>query len=270
MALINASNNCASLRDSCLSRETLEQYLSIKANNHNYFKLYTTIERLTDIVTSRQLLLSDGDCWNDLCDKEQLNRANYRRQYFAKCFSFSVSENVAMWMLYGGLRKGGAILNLCRSDMRRMVEARKIDLYEISENNEYKYVQALNDSESEIWLTDVLYFGDDAKGQMTIKRSDERVKLEDRTILTQSGEDGDVRPYFKKIYPWGFENEVRLVVSIPKEMLEVGKRYGVKMHMEIDSERLKESIILSEKQQQFPDYRVSNLRYQMNSDYLSS
>lgn len=117
-----------SLRDCYGDLECLEAYLSTKATNHNSYKHYTRLSTAQKIIESGKLLLTDGSGWNDRCDSEQLNRAAYDKKYFATCFSFSISESVAMWMLYGGTHGDGAMLNLLPKDMSQIMKAKEVDL----------------------------------------------------------------------------------------------------------------------------------------------
>ena len=76
-------------------------YLSHKAASHNYYKYYAPKHYIDTILREEAVFLSDGENWNDVCDRERLNNDN-RYKRFALCLSYSRSENVAMWMLYAG------------------------------------------------------------------------------------------------------------------------------------------------------------------------
>lgn len=88
------------------TKEEYVKHLREKGKNHTNYKIYSYGTRITDIIDETTLYLSDGQRWNDRIDRDNFCRKDQPRR-FARCFSFSKSENVAMWMLYGGMKKMG-------------------------------------------------------------------------------------------------------------------------------------------------------------------
>lgn len=263
MSKKNVNNKLKKIISAGANREVLERYLSEKGKRHNCFKHYTTMNSIRRIIDERKIILTDGNSWNDLCDSSQLNLPSYHKKYFATCFSFSVSESVPMWMLYGGLRNNGAMLNFGRSTLERTVANKEISLYKKREDGEWQYIKELRSSDVEMWLTDVLYYKEE-KGETIVKRSDERAELKEPNILDQSGEYRQARPYFKKEYPWRYENEVRLVVSVPRAMLGDEQRCALKVSLACNSSELENCITVFEYQSDFPNYKISPLKFKMN------
>lgn len=183
----------------------LIQYLKDKGANHNNYKYYSTIEKVERLIEEQVIYLTRGDGWNDL--KDDMGFSGSRKGYvrFGKCFSFSRSENVAMWMLYGGTKKEGAMLDLTKSQAATILNTDDFELGYFDKG--FEYVKRLaKTGNCSLFFTDILYC-DESDGSCTVKRSDERVdgleKLpEGDGLLTKS-------------YPWSYENEVRLVFEAP-------------------------------------------------------
>ena len=61
------------LKNSCSSANDLNRYLSAKAQNHTYYKTYTTADRVRSWIDSDCFYLDDGSRWNDIHDRETFN-----------------------------------------------------------------------------------------------------------------------------------------------------------------------------------------------------
>lgn len=207
---------------------TKEQYLKHlrdKAENHNYYKIYSSDTRITDIIDKKTLYLSDGQGWNDKIDRNNFCREGQLKR-FAKCFSFSRSENVAMWLLYGGMESKGLMLNIKKSLMKDIVD--KCDEVELGywekKNGKEEFVvkAKIPKDNFDLYLIDILYYGDsDEKGKYDLKRSSTKYELGEVAVIDQLS--GCV-----KSYPWSYENEVRLILELKKENGEVTKIYDDK------------------------------------------
>ena len=253
-----------SLRDCYGDLEWLEAYLSTKATNHNSYKHYTRFSTAQKIMENGKLLLTDGDRWNDCCDKEQLNSASYDKKYFAACFSFSISESVAMWTLYGGAHSDGAVLSLLPTDMAQIMRAKEVDLCRRA-GGHYERIRTLEPSEFDMWLTDVLYTGDNKKGQFTIRRSDERVDLATWVDLARADGLTGIHPYYWKGCPWSYENEVRLVVGVPRELLGTKTNdYALKVGLQKSSSELEKKMVVLQRRETALFCTQSRLGHQMS------
>ena len=65
------------------------------------FKHYDSEDHIAYILSTNTIYSSNGINWNDLVDRANFNPIESLKIRFAFCLSFSKSENVAMWMLYG-------------------------------------------------------------------------------------------------------------------------------------------------------------------------
>ena len=69
-------------------------HLKRKTAKHHAYKVYSKSEQITCIQDEKVLYLTDGHRWNDLVDKADFC-LNSKTKRYARCFSFSISENVA-------------------------------------------------------------------------------------------------------------------------------------------------------------------------------
>lgn len=163
------------------------------------------------------LYLSDGSNWNDLEDREHFNPEGCTDRNFGLCCSFSKSENVAMWMLYGGVSHSGAMLNIKRNQMNKIVnENNKEDSF-ISLGNfkgdSFKETLMICKADYEIFRQDILYDSGKNDTKRTIKRSDDKCSIEDIWDIKTYLQEIDAIQV-KKSYPWNYENECRLYISV--------------------------------------------------------
>lgn len=186
----------------------LKKYLNEKALSHRNFKVYHNSYVTDSILTNKFLLLKDGTDWNDSWDSKNFNSSKTKK-HFGMCFSFSRSENVAMWMLYGGMKKKGTMINFSQSDIKSVLNVEKIEFGNFS-NGRFTNIVTLNKSDFRIDIYDIIYFGEsNDKAKYYVKRSSEIVKEFSKEII-------DKLSYLKKTMPWSYENEARLIVTVNK------------------------------------------------------
>ena len=235
------------LKNNCYSLEDLRKYLTEKAKKHKSLKFYSQLSRIENIVKTKALYLSDGSNWNDVEDRNSFNSSNSSQKNFGICFSFSISENIAMWMLYGGVNKNGAMLKLSPQDIVEAIST--LESLEIGyfKQNEFIKTTVVTKEHFKVTLIDVVYYAREEQGKCTIKRGDERCKdISTRTI--------DGIKYAKKQYPWFYENECRLIVSVSKNYIkEMEKSTTIKFPIDNLSEKKRDKVVLA------PDFEGSSL-----------
>ncbi len=225
------------LQDVLDDPDRLWAYLKARGANHNSYKYYSNVDRIGQIIDSESICLSLGDRWNDYDDRKSFATAVKGMIRFGVCFSFSISENVAMWMLYGGVEKKGAMLDLTRKMMKEITSQSEYKLGYLSEKDEFICCkQVTRDDGCELYLADILYCGKAANEGYSVKRSDERV--DDR-----AQEPNDTRLLIKS-YPWSYENEVRLILEVP-ERLVAGNVELARISLKSDKDSLKSRAYLA-------------------------
>ena len=194
---------------------SLQEYLRSKAYNHTYYKVYSTLERVRSSLDDGLLYLSDGKNWNDKKDREEFNAEENDFVRFGMCLSCSKSENVAMWMLYGGMKQKGVMLNFRQSQIKSLLECKEIELGYIDKNKKcFIRDRVLQRDEFQIGLMDVIYFSKSEDGSgYDIKRADEVCKNIAPDVIDKL--DG-----IKKFYPWNYENECRLIVTVKRSAID--------------------------------------------------
>ena len=197
-----------SMQANCEHAEQLYEYLCLKAKTHNSYKFYARVERVDQIVHQHSLYLGNGVKWNDVKDRENFNSNSYDKISFGKCFSYSTDENVAMWMLYGGIYHTGAMVDFTRKGMNAVINAQNVELGYFN-NNSFVSLKTIEKHDFDIDIVDVVYYNPQTG---YLKRYDDNAILADKAIIDQLGA-------CKKLYPWNYENECRLIVRIDKELV---------------------------------------------------
>ena len=222
------------LKSVCEATDELQVYLKEKAINHYNYKHYVSdIDRIYNIYHEGALFLTDGSNWNDPDDKKAFTDFNSGRsecKRYGLCLSFSKSESVAMWMLYGGMQKKGAMIDINLRNIKQLLDQSNRPQVELGyfeekkwntvkfEEKKWNTVKKLNANEYKVELTDILYY--DANKKMDedhilkydIKRSDEKCACNDNVI--------DNAPLLqKKVWAWNYENECRLIVEVDKKSI---------------------------------------------------
>lgn len=205
----NEKEKKQSLKTESVSSIRLLKYLEGKARNHVNFKMYSSLTSLKYRRNSEALFLSKGGNWNDVQDRNMFNPhySNYVR--FGACFSFSRSESVAMWMLYGGTKREGIMVDFKQAHMKRILnEIESVD-YGVWQAGGFLSKGKLNKKDFSLNLMDVLYISESQDPQSyRVKRSDETVPAVNKKII-------DHQTFIKKSDAWSYENECRLIVSVP-------------------------------------------------------
>lgn len=199
------------LEKNCDTAENLKAYLCQKGKNHNCYKAYSTLDRVVKIRDNKLLYLSNGETWNDITDRNNFNSTTNSIVNYGKCFSFSQDENVAMWMLYGGIEKLSGMIDFTKKGMQSILDADSIDIGYFDNEGKFKTERVIKRENFDIYVTDIVYYKSNGKGYY-INRSEESYKCLSTEVF-------ESLKYCKKSYPWKYENECRLIVSVDKKFL---------------------------------------------------
>lgn len=200
-----------SLVISVYEEKVLRDYLEKKGANHRNYKTYSSQRFIEEVINEQRIYLSDGSNWNDVADRKGFNSDNSEYKNFGKCFSFSDSESVAMWMLYGGIDNCGAMINFTQKDMKKIISIDNIILGRFVDGTFVEH-QKLDKSKFIIRLIDVLYVRKEEDGFYT-RRSTETCHNVDSKVIENLG------GMCVKDTAWCYENECRLVVSVNKKFI---------------------------------------------------
>ena len=191
----------------------LEEYLKQKAQNHNNYKFYSSLESILKIRNEKTLCLSNGEIWNDKTDREGFNSEKYDTINFGKCFSYSRDENVAMWMLYGGINQESGMIDFTKKGMSSLLCTPQIDIGYIADKK-FNKIKSLERDSFKLYCIDIIYYKKHASGYY-IRRSEECCTIVSNEVF-------DELIACKKAYPWKYENECRLICSIKRDLVESG------------------------------------------------
>lgn len=203
------------LKNACYTMQELEMYLATKAQNHKCYKTYTVSHRIQSWLEADCFYLDDGSRWNDIHDRNTFNTSQSDVKRFGRCFSFSTSESVAMWMLYGGMKKKGAMLEFTKKGMSELI--RNTTYIELGNwvDNKFNSVITLQQNQFDLALKDILYTGDSDANSIYIRRSDESYKNAPIDVIKQL-------QYCVKSVAWSYENECRLILTVDKSIIPNG------------------------------------------------
>lgn len=221
-------NSDSKLADFLDSPERLGQYLMYKAKHHRHFKWYTRQEFIESDLSNDCIIINDGNNWNDTFDKKSFNSIDGVTR-FGLCLSYSKSESVAMWMLYGGMGKTGAMIDFPLKFINEILKTKVIELGVIdADTGSFKKLQELKDDQFSISLVDVIYVAEQEDGYYTIKKSDKTEEnVEANVIDSYNG--------IKKNFPWNYETECRLIVEVKNDVISPSAKGADNIKIHIDS-----------------------------------
>ena len=221
------------LKDMVTDSNALAEGLKNNGKCHQNYKIYLPMERALSFLLSGNLYLSTGDRWNDLTDQALMDFKNV----YARCFSCSTRENIAMWMLYSGnLGKNGAALNFLPSVMQDILHS-KISLGRFEKgrfNPVYKDIES-DKKNFDIFLSDVLYVDECfSKEKRDILKEKARHEDKDAVKITLGDEhvtvDNSIIDHEDiciKNISWSYERECRLVVRLKQRWCLKAKEEGL-------------------------------------------
>lgn len=228
-----------------------------RSSSHVHYRHYVTEERAISILSESALYITDGNTWNDRFDRENLNPPFSRFRRFGVCLSYSSSESIAMWMLYGGREGNGAMLDFAA---KTILSASEADEYELGTFGQEGFIPMVTVKRSDLTLelVDIVYFktpaGDSGVYQMKRPASGER--WEDVSDRTFQG----LKP-FTKHASWSYEKEVRWVATVDTSLLGAHPRGITCIRMPLDlGDDFEENRVFSSPIARNPSFRDSALR----------
>lgn len=201
-----------SIESHVFNDKDLTEYLKKKGSNHNCYKYYSTISKIVSIRDNKCLYLSQGNNWNDITDRETFNSINYKNVNYGMCFSYSRDEKVAMWMLYGGIKKESGMIDFTKRGIHSVLNTKAISLGCFDKNNNFIEKKVINRENFDLYCIDVIYYSENGN-YYCITRSDERYNSLKQPVF-------DNLLGCKKAFPWRYENECRLICSIARDLLD--------------------------------------------------
>lgn len=189
-------------------KNSLHQKLKEKGKKHKKYSFYGNKKAISETLRNSSIRLTRGNNWNDLIDRDNL--CNDGKIRFVKSFTYSFSENIAMWMLYSDVSENGFMLSFNQSTINDLLSDTKEIKIQFN-NNDYSI--AIN--QFTIELIDVVYVGDGENndGNISLKKSTYCLKNASKDDFPFDVSKGKL-DYYAKLYGWSYENECRLVVEI--------------------------------------------------------
>jgi len=180
--------------DRCKTPKDLFEYAKERGSNHIQYKKYSSY--IVDMYDKKCLILSDGCCWDDSNDVENLR--SYKKKLFASSFNCQISENYTMWKAYCDVEK--QMLSINRNEMNIITNKKNIESCELINCNGKEI--KLENHEFKIYVIDIIYKG---KNNIYLHR-DEKTKLEHKVVTGNK--------FIIKNYEYSDERECRLIVEL--------------------------------------------------------
>ncbi len=198
------------------ARLTDTAYLKAKGKGHIRYKYYTELKKSRYCCKRRSFYLGNGADWNDVKDSKK----NVSASCFSMCMSYSTCENVAMWMLYGGINGQGTMIDINGSKLKKLVESTETVKLGRFDDNEFVSIECISKDDFEICLIDMVYYERktvNGKRHYLLTRQEEHEK-------SVTEHNFEKIKQFAKTYPWHYECECRLVIKIAPEYNDFIKR----------------------------------------------
>ena len=196
------------------------QYLSEKGRSHQHYRYYSSAGRILRVLSDSSVFLTDGLKWNDQFDSGKFNPPYSGYKRFGTCMSYSKSESIAMWMLYGGKDGDGAMIDFSRETLLDALRASQFEFGHFDKNGSFVADKSLDANKVKIDLFDVVYFkkADGQGEQFCLSLPFEPQATVSKLIFDNFGP-------FTKHESWSYEQEVRLIATVDK--ISLGNRASV-------------------------------------------
>ncbi len=197
------------LKESLTTSNDLDLYLRDRGKRHKYYRNYGQFPRLTNNLYKEQaIFLSDGTGWNDSYDVEKFRNKNGKIKLYGLCFSYSIDESVAMWMLYGGRKDNGGMYYFTQTQLLKIIDSHpNIELGYFNKKGSFCKKLDIQRANYNIYIKDVLYSSQINNNLYRIYRDSESATTNKRilkgaeSVLKHSG--------------WSYEKETRLIIEVP-------------------------------------------------------
>lgn len=262
-------NNRLTLSDCSASKPKMLSFLKEKGENHRQYKRYAGRDRQIDNLIKCQLILSDGEGWNDTVDAINLQNQHPGKRYYSTCFSVSTKENVAMWMIYADFSEPGMMVSFSRNQMKQILAPYKKGNKQIElgyfESGRFVVTNTVTVGPDDIYLADIVY-SSDAKDPNTTRFTHSDQHAAGKTSVKKK------IPYLFKEYSWFYERECRLIVAVDDSLVGPSDKYVRLTYPEEINEQLKESgSIVESPNYGYSEYSPSELKGKVNfSESLKS
>lgn len=206
----------ADIKKHSSNKDELYDCLKHCAEHHTSYKIYYSDYEIVKSILREKYLILRNDYYNDRIDEYNIQNDSDGFKKFVLCFTISISENVAMWIVYSKKNVDnnyirGAMIPFSSEMLKDIVKNNEIIEFGHFDMNSFESIGKTKDFQIEI--CDIIYYSKnkDSNDIYDIKRADDTAKCSKEII--------DDLSYIKKYYPWNYENECRLIVKIKKEIV---------------------------------------------------
>ncbi len=228
--------------------------------HHTSYKIYYSDCSIIDCIIKSKSIILRNNKYNDKIDENNIKDTSDGFLKFVICFTFSISENVAMWIVYSKKENGkfvkGAMIPFSKEMLKSIVDNNSKIEYGNFDGIKFNYKGETTDFSIE--MCDVIYYSKrkEDSNNYDIKKGDTKTECNIKTI--------DSLTYVKKYYPWNYENECRMIVKINKDLIENGVN-SVKLKLTDDVIKdIKNKCVSSPLCENDSEFKDSSLKGQLN------
>jgi|GEM_PF-3829528 len=236
----NKDEQVANIAINCADAAELYESLKHSAGHHRTYRIYyKSIEIVEQIIKNKNLILRN-DNFNDCEEKDSLTDSSIDGFVkFILCLTYSLSESVAMWYMYGDNLESNVMVkyNTLIKDIVKYNENSPIEFGFFDSDNK-TFEKKGETSNCEITIVDVLYCEQNDNGTYYIKRAEKSKKNVPKEVVES------LPKHICKNNAWNYENECRLVVKVPKEIVNGVNAVRLKLSDDITKSLIKDGIIV--------------------------
>ena len=174
--------------NSIKSTKELRNFLEMKGKNHNYYYHYTTWDTFIKIYENKYFLATNHLSKN-LNDQHELRNKKGDNLYHVS-FSYGEAEIMPMWILYGIPKTQAVRIGIPKKNMKEWIAELQMDKKRFDM----------------VTLTDIIYQNNKWYSRSNLHKN-----------LSEEWKDSLDLVGCVKHYSWRYENEVRLLVSLPQK-----------------------------------------------------
>ena len=170
------------------STKELHNFLEMKGKNHKYYYHYTTWDTFIKIYENKYFLATNHLSKN-LNDQHELRNKKGDNLYHVS-FSYGEAEIMPMWILYGIPKTQAVRIGIPKKNMKEWIAELQMDKKRFDM----------------VTLTDIIYQNKKWYSRLNLHKN-----------LPEKWKDSPDLVGCVKHYAWRYENEVRLLVSLPQK-----------------------------------------------------
>lgn len=211
----------ADIKTNCNSVDGIVKSLKECGEHHRTYRIYYRELGIVENIFEKKALFARND-YEDKVDSKNIQDTSDGFIKFILCFTYSISENVAMWKIYRNDNHESLCVKYSKDVLRKIVEANKckikVGIWNKNKDDRFEAVKDVDGKNYSIEVADVLYY-DKKKLNKGTEKKEYYIKRADSSAYIEKDLFDNLPKHLTKHNSWCFENETRLIVSIKKDLI---------------------------------------------------